>query len=313
MSFEPEQLRKLRAKLRPEHIRTRNANGHELSYVEGWHVVAEANRIFGYDGWERETIETKCVFTKQNGDRYSAAYVSRVRIIVAAGDKRIARDGAGAGEATTDSPGSAHELALKAAETDAMKRAFTTFGNQFGLSLYGTRTDRAEEAASDSRKSSMARHSGHSPDSPMTRVQANGDDGVPTGHIEKSELPIGVPKRIRDAAHLRRVASQPCMVCGKGRAHAHHLTFAQPRALGRKVSDEFTVPLCAEHHRELHLSGNERDWWDQRGLVPLAEARALWQRSSSPTATSSKEERQHLATASTYRAAAPEAIPDEPQ
>jgi len=136
MAFEKNQIRKLRAKLQPQHIRSREADGVTLRYVEGWHVISEANRIFGFDGWDRETIETKCVYTKQTGNRYAAAYIARVRIIVYAGERRITREGSGAGEATTYSPGSAHEMASKAAETDATKRALMTFGNPFGLSLY---------------------------------------------------------------------------------------------------------------------------------------------------------------------------------
>ena len=103
--------------------------------------------------------------------------------------------------------------------------------------------------------------------------------GVQFGRVEKSELAIGEPKRIRNTAHLRFVASRGCVVCGKNRAHAHHLTFSQPRALGRKVSDEFTVPLCADHHQELHLSGNERAWWASKGIDPAPIATDLWAQS----------------------------------
>ena len=110
--------------------------GTELHYLEGWHVIAEANRIFGFDGWDRETVESKCVWTKQNGSRFSAAYVTRVRITVKAGDTSIVREGSGAGEAHEATPGLAHDRAAKAAETDATKRALMTFGNAFGLSLY---------------------------------------------------------------------------------------------------------------------------------------------------------------------------------
>jgi recombination DNA repair RAD52 pathway protein len=99
-------------------------------------VIAEANRIFGFDGWDRETVASQCVWTKQLGARFTAAYVCRIRITVRAGDLRILREGSGAGEATVLTPGAAHELALKAAETDATKRALATFGNAFGLSLY---------------------------------------------------------------------------------------------------------------------------------------------------------------------------------
>jgi hypothetical protein len=72
------------------------------------------------------------------------------------------------------------------------------------------------------------------------------------------------------------VAGLSCLVCGRKPVHAHHLRFAQPKALGRKVSDEFTVPLCNLHHRELHSCSNEEAWWEERKLSPLAVAQELW-------------------------------------
>ena len=92
------QLRKLRSRLKPRHVRLREAEGQTLHYLEGWHVVAEANRIFGFDGWDRETLANTCVWTKQIGARYCAAYVARVRITVRAGDTIIIREGSGAAE-----------------------------------------------------------------------------------------------------------------------------------------------------------------------------------------------------------------------
>ncbi len=84
--------------------------------------------------------------------------------------------------------------------------------------------------------------------------------------------------RLRDKDHRQYVSRQPCLVCGRTPADAHHLRFAQPRALGRKVSDEFTVPVCRAHHRELHRHGDEAAWWQSIKLDPLPIARRLWQR-----------------------------------
>jgi hypothetical protein len=84
--------------------------------------------------------------------------------------------------------------------------------------------------------------------------------------------------RLRDKDHRKFVSSQPCLVCGRSPAEAHHLRFAQPRALGRKVSDEFTVPVCRVHHRELHRHGDEAAWWQKTKINPLPIARRLWQR-----------------------------------
>jgi hypothetical protein len=84
--------------------------------------------------------------------------------------------------------------------------------------------------------------------------------------------------RHRDKEHRKFVSLQPCVVCGRSPADAHHLRFAQPRALGMKVSDEFTVPVCRAHHRELHRIGDERKWWGNLKIEPLAIALSLWQR-----------------------------------
>jgi hypothetical protein len=85
--------------------------------------------------------------------------------------------------------------------------------------------------------------------------------------------------RLRDKEHRKFVATQPCLLCGRAPTDPHHLRFAQPRALGRKVSDEFTVPVCRLHHREIHRHGNESAWWDKAGIDPLAVALALWRQS----------------------------------
>jgi hypothetical protein len=94
--------------------------------------------------------------------------------------------------------------------------------------------------------------------------------------IDKSQLAIAEPKRLRDKAHLKFVASQPCLICGRQPSDPHHLRFAQPRAMGLKVSDEFTVPLCRGHHRQLHQVGNEEAWWVQRNINALTIAKDLW-------------------------------------
>jgi hypothetical protein len=94
--------------------------------------------------------------------------------------------------------------------------------------------------------------------------------------IDKTVLSLPTLRRIRDREHVKSVAKQPCLICGRRPADAHHLRFAQSPALGRKVSDEFTVPLCRGHHREVHRCGDEAAWWDKTGMDPTAAARALW-------------------------------------
>src|ERR1039458_6988274 len=103
--------------------------------------------------------------------------------------------------------------------------------------------------------------------------------GLVPAQIDKSLLTIAEPKRLRDKAHLRFVASQPCLVCGRQPSDPHHLRFAQLRALGLKVSDEFTVPLCRGHHRQLHQAGNEMAWWHDLDINALAIAKELWEES----------------------------------
>lgn len=89
--------------------------------------------------------------------------------------------------------------------------------------------------------------------------------------------PLPKEGRVRSKAHLRFVAAQPCLICQRSPSDAHHLKFAQPRALGRKVSDEFAVPLCREHHQALHRHGNEMGWWANVNLRPLEVAKGLWE------------------------------------
>jgi len=103
----------------------------------------------------------------------------------------------------------------------------------------------------------------------------NTDRGQAKG-IDKSILTVAAPRRYRNREHLRYVAQQACLVCGRKPSDPHHLGFTQPRALGRKVSDEFAVPLCRGHHRAVHRSRDERAWWRQADIDPIKVARRLW-------------------------------------
>jgi hypothetical protein len=89
-------------------------------------------------------------------------------------------------------------------------------------------------------------------------------------------LAVSVPRRYRNKEHLRYVTLQPCLLCARKPSDAHHLRFVQPRALGRKASDEFAVPLCRIHHRAAHRASDERGWWKAAGIDPLKVARKLW-------------------------------------
>ena len=266
------------------------------------------------DGIAR-TIESRCVFARENRGNYIAVYIAKVRITVNAHGATIIREGHGTGEGRGTSPGEVHDIALKAAETDATKRALATFGKPFGLELY--RRDKTSPLLNPTAVQPVATSASTQP-----RVGFHPDDTTPIPRpshydgrrhhssmstllhadrkrldqqvlpapplapaappptqdkIDKSQLAIAEPKRLRDKAHLKFVASQPCLVCGRSPSDPHHLRFAQPRAIGLKVSDEFTVPLCRGHHRQLHQAGNEVAWWTNQKINALEIARALWE------------------------------------
>src|SRR5262249_16640642 len=94
--------------------------------------------------------------------------------------------------------------------------------------------------------------------------------------IDKSILAVAAPRHYRNREHLRYVAQQACLLCGRKPSDPHHLGFTQPRALGRQLSEEFAVPLCRGHHRAVHRSRDERAWWRQAGIDPIKVARRLW-------------------------------------
>jgi len=310
MGFSAKQMQALRRQPNRSHIRTREAHGRELSYLEGWYAISEANRIFGFDGWSRETLEARSVVTRETRGSFLVIYLARVRVTVHADGATIIREGHGTGEGRGTSAGEVHDIALKAAETDATKRALATFGKPFGLELY-----RAGRPANATKPFSPppvpapadAARTGFHPDdtTPIPRPSryygrrqdhiaehfrserraierapalapplAPATAEIPSGPIDKR---LAKPRRLRDKTHLRFVASQSCLVCGRQPTDPHHLRFAQPRAIGLKVSDEFTVPLCRGHHRQLHQAGNELPWWTALKIDPLPIARALWE------------------------------------
>jgi hypothetical protein len=129
----------------------------------------------------------------------------------------------------------------------------------------------SEAAATSNNESAVTRIAG-------PQVNATSESAGPgqAKGIDKSTLTIEAPRRYRNRVHLRYVAQQPCLLCARKPSDPHHLGFTQPRALGRKVSDEFVVPLCRGHHRAVHRSRDERAWWRQAGIDPIEIARRLW-------------------------------------
>ena len=151
MSFSEQQIKLLEAPLLRENVANRKQAGRQLSYIEGWHAIAEANRIFGFDSWTRETFDVRCINEKAReigADKrlgWGVSYIAKVRVSVGGGGgggvfsttaAGVVREGIGAGHGIDVDLGLAHESAIKEAETDAMKRALMTFGNPFGLALY---------------------------------------------------------------------------------------------------------------------------------------------------------------------------------
>jgi Rad52/22 family double-strand break repair protein len=301
MGFSTKQIRALRREIDDRKIRTRQVNGRELSYIEGWHAIAEANRIFGHDGWSRETVEARCILNREVRGNFTAVYAAKVRISVFADGRTITREGHGTGEGHGASPGETHDIALKAAETDATKRALATFGKPFGLSLY--LADRKGTGGHERRALPSPRYrAGSATDVSLPARRAETAtapvsetvDGAAASEAPicgpallealqtpQSVLPHGYPRRVRDRQHLKFVSNQLCLKCARWPSDAHHLTYAQPRAMGMKVSDEFVVPLCRLHHREVHHARNELAWWKDLKIDPIEVARKLWEQSHS--------------------------------
>ena len=143
MSFSDAQVKALTADLNRANVAQRTQAGRSLSYIEGWHAEAEANRIFGFHGWDSETLDLRMVSERARKigsagkDGWSVSYLAKVRVVVTTPDgQEIIRDGVGAGHGIDVDLGLAHASAAKEACTDAEKRALKTFGNPFGLALY---------------------------------------------------------------------------------------------------------------------------------------------------------------------------------
>jgi|DEB0MinimDraft_10_1074344.scaffolds.fasta_scaffold13659_4 DNA recombination protein Rad52 len=143
--FTEDQLDHLNNTLDPNVLKERTQGGQKLSYIEAWHAIAEANRIFGFDAWDRETVEMRLVSERDTiigkGRQYekpgfAVSYIAKVKITVRAGDTIVMREGTGSGHGIDANVGQAHESACKEAESDAMKRALVSFGNPFGLAVY---------------------------------------------------------------------------------------------------------------------------------------------------------------------------------
>ncbi|TGY90326.1 DUF968 domain-containing protein [Marinicauda algicola] len=275
--------------------------------AEAWRAMEEANRLFGADGWSREVLEMRCAATREREGVVTTAYVAKVRVSLGSAPFR---DGHGCGEGRGDTPFEAHNKGLKAAELDATLRALATFGKPFGLGVLGHRGQEKRSAGRSRKAEGSAEHAtgqagqdtdregddppgenqsdpepAESEAKPNRSGQANETGTVWAKDIVRADDEGGaffLPKqrRLRAPAHLAHVRSQPCLVCGRSPADAHHLRFMQPRAMAKKVSDEFTVPLCRRHHDLVHRDPDEPGWWAAHGIDPVLIAQELWDEST---------------------------------
>ena len=198
--FSPEQIAALAAPLDRANVRQREQGRSRVSYLEGWQVIAEANRIFGFDGWQRQTIAVRCVaqaerlIGREQKPGWGVTYTARVRVTVtASGLPPLVREGSGAGHGIDVDLGQAHESAIKEAETDAMKRALMTFGNPFGLALYDKRQREVTNSTAQERPLAPA----HQSPSPVQRhgqvvaaADASDHQSVGASHQDPGLLPL---------------------------------------------------------------------------------------------------------------------------
>jgi hypothetical protein len=201
---------------------------------------------------------------------------------------------------------------LTAADAQAVERQF-----QAKLSAFGHDQPSDEPRGTEEDPTSAQEHANLNGGEPRSKASSRDN--------HRSRL---VPKtiRLRDKDHRKFVSRQPCLVCGRTPSDAHHLRFAQPTALGRKVSDEFTVPVCRLHHGELHRHGNEAGWWNGVNIDPLPIALALWRTrgdglvgaagqgtEAAPSDPSTKTSVQGRADAPTHRPGEPQSsVPENP-
>jgi hypothetical protein len=227
-------------------------------------AAASAQLIREIETLPKDGLQARATAILKAKNRLSANDAKRVEDAFAA---RMAAMGGSPEVLTTDEP-------VAAAPTDPAP--LQTPGASTGV-VKGPRRGRsrrvkavAEQSAPDPVTSKLAVDDNQPASAPLQ------SDAGPTTKIQKCELTISEPRRHRDKAHLKFVASQPCLVCGRSPADAHHLRSAQPRAMGRKVSDEFTVPLCRTHHRDNHRFGDEASWWATVSIDPVEVSRRLW-------------------------------------
>ena len=324
MAFSASQLRALRRDVDRRKLRTRQVeNGRVLTYIEGWHAIAEANRIFGFDGWDRESqgsnpgdAHDKAIKSAETdatkralatfGKPFGLSLYLKGRALLPKGE-RTEPERRGPTRlpvtAASSSNGSPRDAVTGAPDHERRRTLQRLSANgRYYVPPRGQPTSNsfhailASEAATkgklDASSVADATTVTQNPDEKSSAVTTSpADDGTKNSEVssetnradiratlaEETAFLIAHPRRTRDKGHLAFVAAQPCLLCGRTPSDPHHLRFAQPRAMSRKVSDEFVVPLCRTHHRQLHHAGDEARWWSDLDIDPLPIALDFWQ------------------------------------
>jgi hypothetical protein len=240
--FTTAQIAALSAPLDRALVSSREQGRSKVNYLQSWVVISEANRIFGFDGWQRQTLFSRCIAQaerligargtgREQKNGWGVTYIARVRITVSAGcHGLLIREGTGAGHGIDTDLGLAHESAIKEAETDAMKRALMTFGNPFGLALY----DKSQRQVSGSPAKRETASASHNPGqgNGQQPIQRTGQD---PGRSQASHRPdtYAAPSR-RSPAQANPIAAAfngPPRNQGQGSNGSRHST--SPAAIAR--------------------------------------------------------------------------------
>lgn len=267
--FSEIQVASLESPLARETVKQRDQAGRKFSYIEGWHTIAEANRIFGFDAWDRELVEIKCVAERERKigrddrperqkDGHQVSYLARVRVTVRAGDMMIRREGVGYGSGIDADLGAAHESAAKEAETDAMKRALVTFGNPFGLALYDK--DQAEVApATRPVPAANAPRQQQQTRAPAAAPKPNGNGAAPHADHPRRAEAVAAWQRLNHALNLAKTTKEGADLY---RIHADNLNLIEEVsretfATLKKRFSELGIDVAAERKRGQREPGED--------------------------------------------------------
>jgi hypothetical protein len=265
--FSAGQITALAAPLDRALVSSREQGRSQVPYLQSWLVIREANRIFGFDGWQRQTLQVQCVCQAERliGSRshgrepkpgWGVTYTARVRVSVHAGDRGLLiREGTGAGHGIDTDLGLAHESAIKEAETDAMKRALMTFGNPFGLALY----DKSQREVS--RPQSLAGQPREGlPAAAGTSIATTASVPTAAAAASQAQAPAPRPDHAREADHAVGLTPLPTATIRQLHATIRALAPAQLDAFSAAFRRRFQVPAQATAIARLICQKQHHDW-----------------------------------------------------